>query len=169
MEAKDVVEIVRLLEAENIDVWIDGGWAVDVLLGEQTRAHEDLDVVIQQKDVLKLRGLLEERDFKDVERDDTSAWNFVLGDSKRLVDIHVIVFDAKGNGLYGPKEKGVMYPAASLTGSGVVQGRTVKCVSAEYLMKFHSGYKLDKNDVKDMKALHRKFGVDYPEEYKKLV
>ncbi|MDP2930393.1 MAG: hypothetical protein Q8N56_02170 [bacterium] len=167
MEVKDVVEIVQLLESESIDVWIDGGWAVDALLAGQSRPHEDLDIVVQEKDILKLRGLLEGRDFKNVERDDTSAWNFVLGDDNgRLIDVHAVVFDDKGNGLYGPRKKGVMYPAASLTGSGVVQGRVVKCVSAEYLMKFHSGYKLDENDFKDMEALRQKFGVKYPDGYK---
>jgi len=75
----------------------------------------------------------------------------------------------KGNvfELYGPKEKGVMYPAASLTGTGRIQGKAVKCVSAEYLVKFHTGYELDENDFKDVFALHKRFGIALPSEYKK--
>ena len=168
IEAKDVIEIVQLLETGNIIVWVDGGWAVDALFTKQSRPHEDLDIVIQEKDVSKLRELLEERGFKDIERDDTSAWNFVLGDDLgRRVDVHAIVFDEKGNGLYGPREKGVMYPAESLTGCGMIQNKAVKCISAEYLMKFHSGYELDENDLKDMEALHNRFGLEYPKEHKK--
>ena len=92
IEAKDVIEIVQLLETGNIIVWVDGGWAVDALFTKQSRPHEDLDIVIQEKDVSKLRELLEERGFKDIERDDTSAWNFVLGDDfGRKVDVHAIV------------------------------------------------------------------------------
>lgn len=167
METSDVIGIVRLLESEDIDVWLDGGWGVDALLGEQARPHEDVDIVIQHKDVPKLRELLAEQDYKDVRRNDTSAWNFVLGDDQgHLVDVHAITFDAKGNGLYGPVEKGVMYPAGSLTGIGVVGGQTMKCVSAEYMVKFHMGYKLDENDFKDVSALCARFGIDYPEEYK---
>src|SRR3989344_3452048 len=106
-EAEDVVSLYRLLESESIEVWLDGGWAVDALLGEQTRSHADVDIVIQQKDVSKLRELLESRGYKDVERDDTSSWNFVLVDDKgHEVDVHVIVFDENGNGLYEPLEKG---------------------------------------------------------------
>lgn len=107
MEKRDVIDLVELLESENIDVWLDGGWGVDALLEEQTRPHADVDMVVQQKDVPKLQKLLRARNYADVERDDTSAWNFVLGDNKgREVDVHAIVFDKEGNGLYGPKKKG---------------------------------------------------------------
>ena len=42
--AKDVTDLYSTLESEGIKIWIDGGWAVDALLGEQTRTHEDLDI-----------------------------------------------------------------------------------------------------------------------------
>ena len=67
---------------------------------------------------------MESRGYKDVQRDDTRDWNFVLGDSKgRLIDIHVVVFDDKGNGIYGPIENGKLYPVDSLTGAGVINGQ----------------------------------------------
>jgi len=69
------------------------------------------------------------------------------------VDVHAIVFDAYGNGLYGPVEKGVMYPAASLTGSGTIDRQPVKCISAEYMVKFHTGYELHDTDFADVTAL----------------
>jgi lincosamide nucleotidyltransferase A/C/D/E len=43
------------LEKLGIEIWVDGGWGVDALLGEQTRPHKDLDIAIQQKDVPQLR------------------------------------------------------------------------------------------------------------------
>jgi hypothetical protein len=61
MTASDVIEIVRLLDQNRIDVWIDGGWGVDALLGEQTRSHRDLDIAVQHGDVPRLRALLEAR------------------------------------------------------------------------------------------------------------
>lgn len=163
MKAEDIVGLHTLLEENQISVWIDGGWGVDALLGEQTRPHSDVDIVIKHKDVPKLRELLEALGYEDRERDDTSAWNFVLGDNAgHEVDVHAITFDDEGNGLYGPKEKGVMYPAASLTGTGTVNGHAVKCISAEYLVKFHTGYELDENDYRDVSALCERFGIDYP-------
>src|SRR3990167_7415680 len=121
MNSTDVIALYTQLNRLGIEVWLDGGWGVDALLGEQTRPHSDVDIVIQQQDVPKLRELLERQGYQDVLRDDTSAWNFVLGDTQgRLVDVHAVTLDAEGNGLYGPPEKGVMYPAGSLTGTGVV-------------------------------------------------
>ena len=103
-------------------------------------------------------------------RDDTSAWNFVLGDEAgRLVDVHVVVLDANGNGVFGPPERGVMYPAASLTGRGRVGGHAVKCVSAEWLVKFRTGYNLRECDFKDVGALCARFGIEYPAEYAALI
>jgi hypothetical protein len=78
------------------------------LLGEQMRPHDDLDIVVEERHLLGLRATLQEDGFKDVERDDTSAWNFVLGhDDGRQVDVHAIVFEAAGNGIYGPAENGL--------------------------------------------------------------
>jgi lincosamide nucleotidyltransferase A/C/D/E len=116
MKSEDVVDVLQYIEQNNIRVWLDGCWGVDALLGEQTRSHEDLDIVIQQQDIPKLRKLLEAQGYKDVERDDTSAWNFVLGDDDgHEIDVHAVIFDEEQNGLYGPSKKGIYYPYASLT------------------------------------------------------
>ena len=40
-----------------IRLWIIGGWGVDALLRKQTRTHDDLDVIVQQKDVGKANEL----------------------------------------------------------------------------------------------------------------
>ena len=169
MTIADVVDLYTQLDHLGIEVWLDGGWGVDALLGEQTRPHADIDLVIQHQDVPKLRALLERQSYQDVPRDDTSVWNFVLGDDKgRLVDVHAVTLDAEGNGLYGPVEKGVMYPAGSLMGIGVVNGHPVRCISVEYMVKFHTGYKLRETDLQDVSALCARFGMDYPEEYASL-
>jgi len=79
---------------------------VDALLGEQTRAHGDLDIAIEQKDVAVLRRFLEERGYREIKLEIARPWNFVLGDaSGREIDVHVIVVDEKGDGLYGPAER----------------------------------------------------------------
>ncbi len=45
-----VAEILERLAVRGIEVWVDGGWGVDALLGEQTRSHDDLDLVIVRHD-----------------------------------------------------------------------------------------------------------------------
>ncbi len=44
----------------------------------------------------------------------------------------------------------------------------VKCISPEWIVKFHSGYELTKKDFEDVAALCEKFGIQLPEEYLKL-
>ena len=65
MTANDVVEIAELFKQHHIDFYVDGGWGVDALLGEQTRTHSDLDIAIQHKDVAKIRALLEARGYQE--------------------------------------------------------------------------------------------------------
>ena len=169
MTASDVINLYVDLDDIGIEIWIDGGWGVDALLGEETRIHEDVDIVIQKKDLLKLRKILKEQGYKDIKQDDTSSWNFVLGDDRgHKVDVHVIVFNVEKNGMYGPLEKGTMYPAASLIGKGIINGHTVKCISPEYMVKFHTGYKPRDNDFRDVLALCERFNIDSPREYVKI-
>jgi lincosamide nucleotidyltransferase A/C/D/E len=162
----DVVIFYTELNKMGIQIWIDGGWGVGALLGEQTRPHADLDIVIQQKDLQMVVELLNGRGYKNIERDDTSSWNFVLGDGKgREIDFHVIVFDDKGYGIYGPSGRGVMYPPDSLSGIGEIDGHLFGCISPEYMVEFHTGYKMREKDINAVAALCEKFGIDYSEKY----
>jgi len=46
MSASASLALVQLMGQNGIDVCLDGGWAVDALLGEQTRRHAGLDIAI---------------------------------------------------------------------------------------------------------------------------
>jgi lincosamide nucleotidyltransferase A/C/D/E len=163
MSSADVVDLYSALDDLGIKIWVDGGWGVDALLAGQSRPHKDLDIAIQDKDVPKLREFLEERGYKDVRLEEAKPWNFVLGDgSGHEIDVHAIKLDPEGNGIYGSE---IGYPAASLTGSGIVGGHTVRCISPESMVKFHSGYELKEKDFQDVSALCERFGIELPEEY----
>src|SRR5262245_18882143 len=169
MKANDVIELYTNSEYLGIQIWIDGGWGVDALLGQQTRPHKDLDIAIQQKDLPKFREFLAGRRYKEVKIEEARPHNFVLADDEgRELDVHIIVLDEKGNGIYGPAENGEMYPAASLTGEGVIEHQKVKCISPEWMVKFHSGYELKDKDFLDVSALCRKFGIELPKEYERF-
>ena len=166
MKAPDVLDLYNSLERLGIQIWIDGGWGVDALLERQTRAHKDLDIAIQDKDVPKFRQLLESNGYKEIKLEIARPHNFVLADDQgHEIDVHVIVMDDKGNGIYGPVENGEMYPAAALAGNGIINGQRVKCISPEWTIKFHSGYELKEKDYKDVSALCEKFGITLPDEY----
>lgn len=161
MTAADVLEIYNSLKAEDITIWVDGGWCVDALLGEQTREHPDLDVAVNRKDVTKLKELLVSWGYKDEPRNDTTEWNYAMVDSKnRLVDIHVFEFDERGNNTYG-----IEYPKDSLTSTGTINGQTVNCIAPEWMFKFKTAYEPKEKDLKDVHALATKFGFEVPESH----
>lgn len=160
---EDVMELYQELARHGIEIWLDGGWGVDALLEVQTRPHSDLDVVVQQEDLNQLVALLRSRGYDNVPRDDTRAWNFVLGDpSGREIDIHVVVLDDGGNGIYGPPENGQHYPAEALSGSGRVGGQPVRCLTAAYQVANHSGYELEAKDFADVRKLCGRFDISIP-------
>ena len=163
MTSKEVLDIYLKSETTGVKLWIDGGWGVDALLGRQTRPHKDLDIAIEQKDLTKFLEILAARGYKEVKRD--SEWNFVVADNRgEEVDIHVFIRNEQGNVVGGIK-----YPRQSLTGMGTIDGSNVRCISAEWVIKFHSGYDLKQKDFQDVSALCKKFGIDLPAVYAKFI
>lgn len=166
MTADDVSHVIALLGSRGISVWVDGGWAVDACLGSQTRRHADLDIVIEERAVEAAVAVLRARGYVPIPRDDTRAWNFVLGDGAgHEVDFHVIVLDARGRGIYGPPEDAEFYPAEALSGTGVINGRPVACTTPEWLVASHTGYNVNDVDWSDVSALCDKFAIPIPDEY----
>jgi lincosamide nucleotidyltransferase A/C/D/E len=166
MKSTDVIEIYSSLVNIGIGIWIDGGWGVDALLGRQTRPHKDLDIAIEDHQVLRFEQYLASRGYRRVKREIERPFNFVLADKEgREVDVHVISRDQDGNGIYGPAEMGFMYPADSLNGNGIIGDCPVRCISPEWMVKFHSGYKLTEKDYKDVSALCEKYALALPQEY----
>jgi lincosamide nucleotidyltransferase A/C/D/E len=167
MTMDDVVWFLALMESYGVDVWLDGGWAVDACLGEQTRSHSDLDIAIEKRDVPAAVGALRSCGWRPVPREDSTPWCFHLGDNTgREVDFHVVVLADDGRGVYGPPENGVCYPAEALTGTGTLRGRSVRCVTPEWLVAFSTGYEVDVDDWADVRALCERFDIPVPDDYR---
>jgi lincosamide nucleotidyltransferase A/C/D/E len=161
MDARDAAQLVAFLERHGLEIYVDGGWAVDALLGVETRPHDDLDIALPHKQVPRLRELLAARGYRECPRDDSWECNFVLADAcGRKIDIHSYTLDEAGHNVYG-----VAYAGEHLTGKGSIAGYPVRCIDPEWLVKFHTGYALDENDFRDVRALCARFGIPLPDEY----
>ena len=57
MDAATVVRILTALRTARVDTWLDGGWAIDALVGHETRHHLDLDLVIARDDLPQVRSI----------------------------------------------------------------------------------------------------------------
>ena len=98
--------VCALMDADGVRVWLDGGWAVDACLGSQTRCHGDLHGLIEERDVPTAAAALQRRGYAPVPRDDTRAWNFVLGDDAgHQIDFHAIREPARSTGAPWPASR----------------------------------------------------------------
>jgi len=179
--AEDVISLYKRLAAQGIQVWLTGGWGIDALLGEQTRPHKDLDVIMLLDDVVRLREILgcEGYGLKEVwsenrwaidARQVRTATAFVLQDSVgRELDVHAMRFNQQGEGVPAwEKVEGFIFTPQDLSGMGMVDGFAVQCMSAENQMLCHTGYQLPEYQVRDLELLQAKFDVALPDEYYRL-
>ena len=185
MRAEDARELYTLLSDQGIQIWIDGGWGIDALLERETRPHKDLDAFVALDDLATLANVLSERGFTLKEiwsenrciqhsgrvpligKDQTGnqiATAFVLKDALgREIDIHVLQIDEHGSATPA-WNCGVSFAPGALSGRGSIAGAPVRCLSAAMHMRTHTGYALQDKDIQDLRHLHERFGVDYPEE-----
>lgn len=92
-------------------------------------------------DVPRLEKILGSRGFG--KRRGSPPGSFVLGDDAGLeVDVHAVVFDGDGNGLYRMENgENWVYPAEGFVGRGVVDGTAVLCLSPTVQVLCHTyGY-----------------------------
>ncbi|OXM59092.1 nucleotidyltransferase domain-containing protein, partial [Amycolatopsis vastitatis] len=75
METAEVLEVVRECRAAGIEIWIDGGWCVDALLGRWTRDQNDLDIAVGRQEVSRLRECLAVLGYAAGNRDGATEWN----------------------------------------------------------------------------------------------
>ena len=166
--AKSAIEIIRILNAAGVEAWVDGGWGVDALVGEQTREHDDLDLVMGVEHVEAAMCAVGEHGFAIVR--DERPCSFVMGDAEdRRVDIHPVRFDAEGGGNQAqPNEGNWRYPPEGFTGVGQIGGEPVRCLTPEVQVLCHDRYDLDECDLADMCLLREKFGIELSERFSKV-
>ena len=166
MTSDEAILLYKWFEENDISIWIDGGWCVDALLGFETRKHDDLDIVVNRKDNLKLYYLLKNKGYEEEKRDDSCEHNYVMrSKGGQLIDIHVFEYNQKGENIYGAP-----YPFGSLTGKGKINGELVNCISAEWMFKFklwanNTNCEPRKKDIIDAQVLSKKYGFKLPSNY----
>jgi lincosamide nucleotidyltransferase A/C/D/E len=167
MEASEVVRLLDLLERSGVTTWIDGGWGVDALLGEQVREHDDLDLVVELAEAPALTETLTADGYEQVAG--APPKSFVLVDAVgRQVDVHPVAFDEEGGGVYRTDDdRDWVYPAEGFAGRGHVNGRPVRCLSPEVQVLVHDGYELTEKDYRELRLLHERFGVALPPEVRR--
>jgi lincosamide nucleotidyltransferase A/C/D/E len=163
VEAGDVVDVLDALETRGLKVWVDGGWGVDALLGQQTRQHDDLDLVVE---LVSLPGVLEALEGLgfSLAEDLAPTRVVVRAADGRQVDLHPVTFDQEGTAWqFGASADGsdCPYPAGGLD-QGRILDRAVPCLGPELQIEHHRGYVPRDRDRLDMANLARHFNLSPP-------
>lgn len=168
MPAGAAVDLLDRLDAHGADCRVGGGWAVDALLGEQTREHSDLDLWVSATGFERLVVAFAQCGLDRLfPWPGDRPWNFVLHDGGHLrVDLHVYEPVGEDSWHYGSVAGGALFPAAALEGSGTIADRPVRCDAPGWAVRWHSGYPVRDVDRHDVPLLCERFGIELPVEYR---
>ena len=158
----DAVDMLKKIAHIGIDVWIDGGWGVDALLGQHTRPHNDIDIFVQKKDSAIFIKMLIVNGYHETGMKYTTDDHTVWCDSdNRIIDLHLFEFIEADALCFENK----IYPSDILNGKGTIGGITVNCLTADAQLLYHQGYEYREKDRHDVLLLCKTFGLSIPEEY----
>lgn len=164
MNEGDVINLLKTIEQIGIDIWIDGGWGVDALLGRQTRPHNDIDIFVQKKDSALFTEMLISNDYMEIPMEYTTSDHTVWrNQDDHIIDLHFFEFSEVGKFRYD----NAIYPSEVLNGKGVIDGIPVRCLTPEAQLLYHQGYDHSEKDIHDVLLLCKTFGLSIPKEYEK--
>jgi lincosamide nucleotidyltransferase A/C/D/E len=163
MQAADVLTLLSALDELGVHYWLDGGWGVDCLLGEQTRPHSDLDLVTDRRDVDSVTAYLRAQGYHPVR--DLLPTSIAFRDrSGREVDLHPVDRTPDGGGdQVLPDDAGTWHYAPPVEGS--IRGGVVRCAPAQDQVLMHTGYAPRAVDFEDVRRLAQRFEVQLPEPF----
>jgi 2'-5' RNA ligase len=138
-----VLKIADALDEAGVRYWIRGGWGVDALAGRQTRAHEDLDIVIDDHAHVRAVEAIEGLGFSrwyDVQSDVPLFSRIVLRDhpvAGRAVDLQPVEI------VDGHMKFTI----------GTIDSRPVPCLELQMQLATHSNYRKRWRDHVDLVVL----------------
>ena len=166
MTSTDVLSIIQHLEVPHLFVSADGGWGVDALLGEQTRPHDDLDLVVDFEEIDAVNEAMALLGFQPWINE--MPTRFVLkSPGDRRIDFHPMHFDDTGYAHQQlPGGKLFTCRIDALHGAGRIADREVPCLTVELQLAVHIGYEPTATDQRDIQRLCDRFGLSPSEGYK---
>jgi lincosamide nucleotidyltransferase A/C/D/E len=155
MTAANAVRLWTMLNNAGADVWIDGGWGVDALLGRQTRGHRDLDLGVARPDLALVIELLAGAGFAVIDRRYEQVTVQLADCDGLLVDLHPSTPVDGGTEQLDFNDEVYFIPSAAV---GHIAGAAVRCMPLVAQLRAHTGYELRPEDIRDLALLRELAG-----------
>src|SRR6478609_5520533 len=151
--------LIGAVQAHGVVACVGGGWAVDALVGEQTRPHADLDLWVSAADTEQVfTALVGEGIDRIYPWPGDRPWNFVLYNGlRRRVDLHLYEPLGDGQVHYGSVTAPFVFTERDLSGRGEIAGMPVQCEHPEFAVANHCGYEPRDTDRHDVAVLCEHF------------
>jgi lincosamide nucleotidyltransferase A/C/D/E len=159
-----VLAVLEAFEHAAVDASVAGGWAIDAVVGEETRVHRDLDLAVRADHLDRAIVILEDLGYH-VGADLRPVRLVMSGPDGGSVDLHPVTFGADGVGWQADDAGGRFEYPRDAFGTGLIGGIVIPCLTAEQLVRFHLGYEPLDHDRRDMELLRKRLGIDVPPPY----
>jgi lincosamide nucleotidyltransferase A/C/D/E len=126
MTSHDVIRVVDGLHLSGIQLVVAGGWGVDALVGQQTRAHHNLDIVVDHDQSKSALEALLALGYDHITASGARRFTARTRDG-RSVDIESMPSNDRHANEPG---RGYYQPSDGFDGRGFIVGRPVRCLSA---------------------------------------
>ena len=151
-KSTDLNYLADILERQKIFFYVIGGFGVDLLYGNITRPHQDIDIDVKEEDINKLPNILKNKGYEVVKDELPMHIRFT---HKEHGDLDVYSYIVKGN-VYLKYFNGTMKEYDSSYYTKVeFKDRLYRCLSVKGQKEFHEGLKLTEEQEKDMIILER--------------
>lgn len=157
-----MVELLGRFEDVGVGYWVDGGWGVDCLLGEQTRPHGDLDLVLPRPDLPVALELLTGLGYQVI-RDLMPTAIALRSPDGIEVDLHPVDPTTDGGGDQLLDDGTAWHYGPAVLGS--IGGRPVPCVPAAEQIAMRHGYPVRDIDHHDVRRLAARFAIEPPDAF----
>lgn len=148
MTAHDVLRVLDTLHLAGVHPIAAGGWGVDALVGRQTRAHGNLDLIVFDSERVDALEALDALGYSLLRPDGPSRLVVSTHDGRHvaMTTIDATRQRADVNGTY-------RYPQPAVDGRGFIVGRPVRCLGALAQFLAHSTPQPSDRDRHDLSAI----------------
>lgn len=144
-----------------VEAWVAGGFGIDMLTGEVPELHRDIDIVLPdfENDRERASKALSALDYRVEKAHIGGQWMptclLFRSPAGHLVELLGIDWShVQETCSLGSAKPDVTVLRAAAVRVGSLAGRTVRCLSLEAQLLFHSGYRLRLKDERSLRRLH---------------